>query len=105
MKSSSDESEDENKVFKLKERLRLKKKAEREKQRADRKVQRMLEKQRARSTENSTSLAGFVVDEESDVTISEDDEGPSFESSKAILDSSDEERTMPFGQVAKRAKS
>lgn len=44
MKSSSDESEDENKVFKLKERLRLKKKAEREKQRADRKVQRMLEK-------------------------------------------------------------
>lgn len=105
MKSSSGESEDESKVFKLKERLRLKKKAEREKQRADKKVRRLLEKQRARSTDNSSSLVGFVVDEDSDATVSEEEEGPSFESSKAVVDSSDEERLLPFGQVDRRSQT
>jgi hypothetical protein len=96
MASSSSEEED-GKVFNLKERQRLKKKAEREQRKADRKVRRLLEQKRARSTENSTSLAGFVVDEESDdATVSEDD-GPSFESSRAVVDSDDEDKPMTFG--------
>ena len=46
---------------------------------------------------------GFVVEEESDATVSEEDEGPSFESNRAKCDSasSDDEETMPFGQIAK----
>ena len=64
-------SEEDVKVFKLKERLRLKKKAEREQRKANKKVEKMLQL-RSRSTDNSSSLVGFVVDEdESDATVSE----------------------------------